>query len=74
MRLRIMRCAYVLRYAGMLDQAQKECDAGVAIDPGDFNWRSCSFCVFEVGKTAFAKQYLDKDTGADGRTAVMLRC
>jgi serine/threonine protein kinase/TolB-like protein/Tfp pilus assembly protein PilF len=64
--------AYVLRYAGMLDQAQKECDAAVAIDPGNYNWRSCSFAFFEVGKTAFAKQYLDKDNGSEWSGAVMV--
>ena len=64
--------AYVLRYAGMLDQAQKECDAAAAIDPGNYNWRSCAFAFFEVGKTAFAKQYLDKDTGSEWSNAVMV--
>jgi TolB-like protein len=64
--------AYVLRYAGMLDEAQRECDAGVAIDPGDFNWRSCAFAFFEVGKTAFAKQYLSKDAGSEWSNAVMV--
>ncbi len=64
--------AYVLRYAGLLEQAQKECDAGAAIDPGDFNWRSCSFAFFEVGKTAFAKQYLSKDAGSEWSDAVMV--
>ncbi|MBI3474893.1 MAG: protein kinase [Acidobacteria bacterium] len=64
--------AYVLRYAGMLDQAQKECDAAAAIDPGNYNWRSCAFAFFEVGKMAFAKQYLDKDTGSEWSNAVMV--
>jgi len=62
----------VLRYAGLLDQAQKECDAATAIDPGNFNWRSCAFAFFEVGKTAFAKQYLDKDAGSEWSSAVMV--
>ena len=56
----------------MLDQAQKECDAAAAIDPGNFNWRSCSFAFFEVGKTAFAKPYLDKDAGSEWSGAVMV--
>jgi TolB-like protein/Tfp pilus assembly protein PilF len=64
--------AYVLRYAGMLDEAQRECDAAVAIDPGNFNWRSCAFAFFEVGKTAFAKQYLNKDAGSEWSNAVMV--
>ena len=64
--------AYVLRYAGKLDEAQRECDAAAAIDPGNFNWRSCAFAFFEAGKTAFAKQYLNKDTGSEWSNAVMV--
>jgi len=64
--------AYVLRYAGMLDQAQRECDAAAAIDPGNYNWRSCAFAYFEVGKMAFAKQYLEKDRGSEWSNAVMV--
>ena len=64
--------AYVLRYAGKLDEAQRECDAAAAIDPGNFNWRSCAFAFFEAGKTAFAKQYLKKDEGSEWSNAVMV--
>jgi len=64
--------AYVLRYAGMLDQAQRECDAAAAIDPGNYNWRSCAFAFFEVGKTAFAKPYLEKDAGSEWSGAVLV--
>jgi eukaryotic-like serine/threonine-protein kinase len=62
--------AYVLRYAGKLDEAQHECDAAAAIDPGNFNWRSCAFAFFEAGKTVFAKQYLNKDAGSEWSNAV----
>jgi DNA-binding winged helix-turn-helix (wHTH) protein/TolB-like protein len=34
--------AYVYRYAGLLDQAAKECDAALDIDPGNFALRSCA--------------------------------
>ncbi len=64
--------AYVLRYAGKLDEAQRECDAAAAIDPGNFNWRSCAFAFFEAGKMAFAKQYLNKDEGSEWSNAVMV--
>ncbi len=63
---------YVLRYAGLLDQAQKECDAAAAIDAGNFNWRSCSFAFFEAGKMSWAKQYLSKDAGSEWSNAVMV--
>jgi serine/threonine protein kinase/tetratricopeptide (TPR) repeat protein len=64
--------AYVLRYAGLLDDAQKECDAAASIDPGNFNWRSCSFAFFEAGKMSWAKQYLNKDAGSEWTNAVMV--
>jgi serine/threonine protein kinase/Tfp pilus assembly protein PilF len=63
---------YVFRYAGMLDEAQRECDAAAAIDPGNFNLRSCAFAFFEAGKTAFAKQYLYKDAASEWSNAVMV--
>ena len=64
--------AYVSRYAGLLEEAQKECDAAAAIDPGNFNLRSCSFAFFEAGKMSWAKQYLNKDTGSEWAGAVMV--
>jgi eukaryotic-like serine/threonine-protein kinase len=64
--------AYVLRYAGLLDEAQRECDAALAIDPGNYNWRSCAFAFFETGKMNFAKQYLAKDAGSEWSNGVMV--
>jgi hypothetical protein len=64
--------AYVLRYAGLLEEAQKECDAATAIDPENFNWRSCSFAFFEAGKMSWAKQYLNKDAGSEWTNSVMV--
>jgi tetratricopeptide (TPR) repeat protein len=64
--------AYVLRYAGLLDEAQSECDKALSIDPGNFNWRSCSFAFFEAGKIALAKQYLNQDAGSEWSGAVMV--
>jgi hypothetical protein len=64
--------AYVLRYAGLLDEAQKECNAAAEIDPGNYNWRSCAFAFFEAGKMAWAKQYLNKDAGSEWTNAVLV--
>jgi serine/threonine protein kinase len=64
--------AYVVRYAGLLEEAQKECDAATAIDPENFNWRSCSFAFFEAGKMSWAKQYLNKDAGSEWANSVMV--
>ena len=64
--------AYVLRYAGLLEESQKECDAAAAIDPENFNWRSCSFAFFEAGKMSWAKQYLNKDAGSEWSNSVVV--
>ena len=62
--------AYVLRYAGLLNDAQAECDKALAIDPKDYNWRSCAFAFFEAGKEARAMQYLKLDDGSEYANAV----
>jgi TolB-like protein/lipoprotein NlpI len=62
--------AYVLRYAGLLDMAQSECDQASAIDPANYNWRSCSFAFFEQGKSARALEYLKIDAGSEWSNAV----
>jgi hypothetical protein len=62
--------AYVSRYAGLLDEAQSECDKALSIDGGNYNWRSCSFAFFEQGKTQRAMQYLNLDAGSEWSGAV----
>jgi serine/threonine protein kinase len=62
--------AYVSRYAGLLDEAQSECDKAFAIDPKNYNWRSCSFAFFEQGKSARAMDYLNLDAGSEWSNAI----
>lgn len=62
--------AYVSRYAGLLDEAQSECDKALSIDGGNYNWRSCSFAFFEQGKAQRAMQYLNLDAGSEWSSAV----
>ena len=62
--------AYVLRYAGLLDMAQSECDQALAIDSKNYNWRSCSFAFFEQGKSVRAMEYLNLDAGSEWSNAV----
>ena len=53
--------AYVYRYAGLLEAAGQECDAALALDPGDFNLRSCAFSFLELGRTQRALDYVHLD-------------
>jgi lipoprotein NlpI len=62
--------AHVLRYAGRLDESQSECDKALAIDSGNFNWRSCSLTFVEAGKPARAIEYLNRDAGSEWSNAV----
>jgi tetratricopeptide (TPR) repeat protein len=62
--------AYVLRYVGLLAESQAECSKARAIDPKNFNWRSCSFAFFEQGKLGTATEYLDLDAGSEWSNAV----
>jgi eukaryotic-like serine/threonine-protein kinase len=62
--------AYVLRYAGLLNEAQNECDKALAIDSGNYNWRSCAFAFFEQGKSTRAMEYLKIDSGSEWSNAV----
>jgi serine/threonine protein kinase/tetratricopeptide (TPR) repeat protein len=56
--------SYVLRYGGMLDEAAPECDKAVALDPGNYQFRSCSFVFDLVGNSDRAMDFLRLDPGS----------
>jgi tetratricopeptide (TPR) repeat protein len=56
--------SYVLRYAGMLEQATQECNTARALDPGNFNFRSCAWAFLEMGKTERAMDFVQLDAGS----------
>jgi len=55
---------YVLRYAGLLDEAAHECEAARAIDPRNRNLRSCGFLFMLAGDYARARDYAHLDAGS----------
>jgi TolB-like protein len=57
--------AYVLRYAGMLDQSAQECNTARALDPGNFSFRTCAWSFLEMGKTDRAMDYVHLDAGSE---------
>ncbi len=61
--------AYVSRYAGRLEEAQRECDKALAIDSKNYLWRSCSTAFFEQGKLTGAIDYLNLDAGSEWSNA-----
>jgi len=56
--------AYVLRYGGATEESAHECDAALALDPGDFQLRSCSFTFNQLGNYARAMDFLQLDAGS----------
>ena len=63
--------AYVLRYAGLLHQSARECDAALALDPGNYDFRSCSFVFFELGNPRRALEYVHLDSGSEWAASVV---
>ncbi len=57
--------AYVLRYAGLADEAARECDAALALDPRNPGFRSCYLVFQQLGNNARSREYLRLD-GASG--------
>jgi TolB-like protein/tRNA A-37 threonylcarbamoyl transferase component Bud32 len=57
--------SYVLRYAGLLEEAGRECDAALAADPHNRGFRSCAFVFLPIGKYERAREYLRLDAGSE---------
>src|SRR6184192_3981858 len=57
--------AYVYRYAGMLEQSAHECDTALALDPGNYQFRSCAWAFMELGKTDRARDFIQLDAGSE---------
>jgi serine/threonine protein kinase/tetratricopeptide (TPR) repeat protein len=62
---------YVLRYAGMQEQAGQECNTARSLDPGNFSFRSCAWTFLELGKTDRAMDFVRLDAGSEWAAWVM---
>jgi eukaryotic-like serine/threonine-protein kinase len=56
--------SYVLRYGGAMEESAHECDAALALDPGNFGFRSCAFTFDQLGNYARAMDFLQLDAGS----------
>jgi serine/threonine protein kinase len=56
---------YVYRYAGMLEQSANECDTALALDPGNYVFRSCAWAFMELGRTQRAAEFVRLDAGSE---------
>ncbi len=55
---------YVLRYAGLLDESARECDAALAIDPRNRDFRSCYVTFMQLKRYDRARDFLRADAGS----------
>jgi len=62
--------SYVLRYAGLLDDSARECEAALAIDPKDPGWRSCALTYSLLANYSRAMDYVRLDAGSQWATIV----
>jgi serine/threonine protein kinase/tetratricopeptide (TPR) repeat protein len=64
--------SYVLRYAGLLNESARECEAARAIDPRNPGWRSCCLTFMSLGDLPRARQYIQLDAGSAWSRSVMI--
>jgi len=57
--------SFVYRYAGMLEQSTNECSTALALDPGNYTFRSCAWAFMELGKMARARDFVRLDAGSE---------
>ena len=57
--------AYVLRYAGMLEESTQECNTALALDPGNYQFRSCAWAFMQLGQTQRARVFVQLDAGSE---------
>jgi eukaryotic-like serine/threonine-protein kinase len=57
--------SYVFRYAGMLEQSTRECNAALSLDPGNYMFRSCAWAFMELGRTQRAMEFVRLDAGSE---------
>ena len=69
--------SYVLRYANLTKEAAQECDMAVRLDPGNYQFRSCSAVFFLTGQFDRAMDFLRLDAGSEwsnnAETIILLR-
>ncbi|MFZ0300169.1 MAG: protein kinase [Candidatus Sulfotelmatobacter sp.] len=56
---------YVLRYAGLLEDAARECDTALTLDRGNYQFRSCSVIFMLLNQQQRATEFVRLDAGSE---------
>jgi serine/threonine protein kinase/tetratricopeptide (TPR) repeat protein len=64
--------AFVLRYAGMQEEAARECDTALELSPGNYQFRSCAWALMELGQTQRAMDFISLDAGSEWAASATL--
>jgi eukaryotic-like serine/threonine-protein kinase len=56
---------YVLRYAGLLEEAARECDTALTLDRGNYQFRSCSLVFMLLDQQQRAMEFVRLDAGSE---------
>jgi eukaryotic-like serine/threonine-protein kinase len=65
--------AYVLRYGGAMEESAHECDTALALDPGNYTFRSCIFTFDQLGNYARGAEFIQLDAGSEYAEDNMMR-
>ncbi|MDQ2871392.1 MAG: hypothetical protein M3S32_11650, partial [Acidobacteriota bacterium] len=63
---------YVLRYAGLLEEAARQCEISLALDPKNYQWRSCSLNFILLGRFDRAREFIALDAGSQWADSVTI--
>lgn len=64
--------SYVLRYAGLAKETAQECETAMRLDPGNYQFRSCSSTFIMTGHYERARDFLRLDAGSEWSNNVEL--
>jgi eukaryotic-like serine/threonine-protein kinase len=56
---------YLFRYAGLLEDSARECEAALARDPKSYRWRSCAATYISLGNFERAEAFIALDPGSE---------
>jgi eukaryotic-like serine/threonine-protein kinase len=57
--------SYVLRYAGLVRDAARECNDAMRLDPGNYQFRSCASVFLGLGQYDQGRTFLRLDAGSE---------